>query len=277
MQDLLSLPQVQSGLLPLAAALISALLLRPLGWLWSGLSLAIGFFAAAVLIEGFQFIPLTSTRKLLLAGILAVLVGIVIDALRPARATTISLLAILSAAAGIWLIWPVLQRQEGNALLLMGGGTLLYMGWLGGWAGSLYGSTVRAAGSAWILALATGITAILGASAKLGQLGVALAAAAGAFCLLHVISEKFRGGALYYVPAVLIAGLLGISGVVYAKISGYSLIPLAALVALAALIKLSSNRSRFVQAIVLTSVLLPLGIIAIVITWQLSAGDASPY
>jgi hypothetical protein len=277
LQDLLALPEVQSGLLPLFVALIVGLILRPLGWYWSGLALAAGFFAAAALIEGIQFNPLTSTRKLLIIGLLAVLAGVAVDALRPTRSGAVATLAIFAAAAGLWLIWPVLQRQEGSALWLMAGGAVLYMGWLGGWAGNLYHTSVRSASVAWILALATGVTAILGASAKLGQLGVALAAAAGAFCLLHVISEKFRAGALYAAPALIIAGLLGLSGVVYAKVIWYSLIALAAMPLLAGLIKPNPNRSRFVQAIVLTCVLVPLGIIAIFITRQLSAGDALSY
>jgi hypothetical protein len=276
LQDLLALPQVQSAALPLLVALITAVLLRPLGWFWSGLALAVAFFLSAALIEGLQFNPLTSTRKLILIGLLAVFAGILIDALRPARTGVISILAVLAATAGIWLIWPVLQRLEGHALWLMAAATVLYMGWLGGWAGYLYGTTLRAASTAWMLALATGITALLGASAKLGQLGVALAVAAAAFCLLHVISEKFRGGALYCVPALVIAGLLGVSAVVYARVSWYSLIALAVMPALAGLIRLNPQRSRFLQAVVLTAVLLPPAVIAIVITRQLGAGD-SPY
>jgi hypothetical protein len=276
LQDLLTLPQVQSAVLPLLIAVIAGLLLRPLGWFWSGLAPAVAFFLSAALIEGIQFSPLTSTRKLLLIGLLAVFAGIVIDALRPARVSVSALLAILAAAAGIWLIWPVLQRQQGQPLWLMAGATVLYMGWLGGWTGSLYGTTLRAASTAWILALATGVTAFAGASAKLGQLGLALAAAAAAFCLLHIISEKFRGGALYCVPALMIAGLLGVSGAVYAKVSWYSLIPLAVMPAVAAVIRLNRQRSRLVQAVLLTCVLLPLAIIAIVITRQLGVSD-SPY
>lgn len=277
MQDLLLLPEVQSGVLPLLVALIAGLILRPLGGVWSGLAAIIAFYLSASLIEGIQFSPLTSTRKILLAGLFALLLGILIDLIQLNRRMVIPLSILAAVAAALWVIWPVLQRQQGNELWLMAGGAVLYMAWLGGWAGYLYQQSTRTLSFTWILALATGVTAIFGASVKLGQLGVALAAATGAFCLLHVISEKFKSSALFCIPAFVLIGLLGLSGVIYAKIIGYSLILLAAIPPAASFIRLNPDRSRFVQALIVTVVTLPLGILAVVITWQLSAGDALSY
>ena len=73
LSTLLARPEVQTAAAPFLLSLIVALLLRPLGWTWSGLSLTAGFYTTAYLINVFKFMPLTSTSKLLALGLAAAL------------------------------------------------------------------------------------------------------------------------------------------------------------------------------------------------------------
>ena len=77
MQDLLVHPAIQSVAAPALAALVAALLLRPLKL--GGLAITAGFAAAVYLIAGFEFSSLSTTRKIILVGLLAPVVGIALD------------------------------------------------------------------------------------------------------------------------------------------------------------------------------------------------------
>ena len=64
MDDLFSNPAVQAGAAPFLAGLIVAVALRPLKL--SGLATTAAFFTTVYFVAGFQFSPLTATRKMIL-------------------------------------------------------------------------------------------------------------------------------------------------------------------------------------------------------------------
>jgi hypothetical protein len=126
------------------------------------------------------------------------------------------------------------------------------------------------------LGLGTGISALLGASALLGQLGIAIGAIAGGYLLLLVFKQEIPLGSNLTLPVGLLSSLLGIAAVVYASLPWYSLLPLA-LIPVTINIPLPGELSRFFRLLLLAAYTLPLTIIAIVITWYVTSSNQSMY
>lgn len=232
-------PVVQSAVVPFAAGLLAAVILRRMGWLWAGLSAVIGFYAAIYLIHGFDWLPLRSSNKIMWLGLGAVAVGIALDAYPGPRKPVVPLLFIAGAAAVIWLIWPKLMRSDGMELALLAGGAIIYGGWLVASFDGLRNQPLAADSALLALALGVGLSALFGASASHGQMASAIAAAVGARWLLHVIGKPCSIGALGVLPLAMLCTLFSFGALVYAKVPWYVL-PLLALIPLLARVPLAS-------------------------------------
>jgi len=227
MHDLLTNPAIQAGLIPFCTALILGLLLKRMGWYWTGLALTAGFAATVYLVVGFQFQPWTGTRKIIALGLGAAGLGMLLDIYPWSRRWFSGLLFIIMGAAVLWMIWPVLQRRAGLDLWMAGIGSVVFGGWCAVALESLRSKPVQAVGAAVALGFGTGGVALLGASALLGELGLALGAAAGALWLLVTFTRKTDIGSLAMLPAGVLGGLIGIGGHLYAEVPWYSLALLA--------------------------------------------------
>lgn len=277
MDQLLARPDVQSGVIPFVVALIVALLLRPLGWRWAGLALASGFYAATYVIESGVGLALrSSTDKLLVAGLGAVVLGLAIDTLPGERRRWLTVvLGVLAGGVGLWLVEPLLGRQEGSALLLLTAGAFAYPAWHAAWSEELRDDPLRGATAAWVLALGTAACAILGASARLGQLAIALGAAAGAVWLVIVILGRIRAASLFNLPAALLGALLGLAAANYARLPWQGLAVLA-LVPVLARLPVPEHWPRWVRGPLLALYTVPIAALAVWLVWSQTATD-SPY
>ncbi len=265
MNQLASDPIFQTAVAPFAAALLVGLLLNRLGWFWAGLSVPLGFYAAAWLIIGLQLFPLTSTHKILLVGLAATVAGLGIDAFpRGLRRLPWGLVAAAGGAA-LWVVWPVLIRRHGLPFWALGGGAGLYLGWLAAVGAGLRTEALRAGAAVFSLALGTGVCAVFGASTLLGQLAASIAAAAGAFVFLGVLLRRHNAGATLVVPGLVLSGLLGLSGCVYAKVPWLSL-PVLGIIPLLARVPLGDVRAAWLRAVMLLLVTLPAAAAAILVT-----------
>lgn len=276
MSNLLSNPAIQSGVIPLVVAIIVALVLKRFGGFWSGLTFGIAYYLSVYLAAGFQFFPLTSTRKILILGIIAIALGLIVDSNKIKIKHLFSVTATLGAVASLWMIWPVLVRQEGFSLFLMLVPALAYTGWLTASTHQLRQQTDQGAMVALALGLGTGISAILGASALIGQLGMAIGAIAGAFLLLSLFNQNVKSGSTFMLPVGLLSGLLGIGAVIYASLPWYCLIPLAA-IPLTTYIQLPQQLSKIKYLLLLAAFTLPFPIIAVVLTWVSTSSSESMY
>ena len=63
-------PAIQASIIPLLVAFGSALVLRKFSWYWSSVGFVIAFYTVVYLIVGFDLMPLTSTRKLIILGLI---------------------------------------------------------------------------------------------------------------------------------------------------------------------------------------------------------------
>ena len=268
MNELINNPLFQSALTPFVVALTSGALLKSMGNSWAGLGFALGYTASIYFTTGFQLLPLTSTRKIVLLALIALAIGVLLDQLKYSHRFVPWALAVIAAGAATWVIWPVLKRAEGMEFWLLSLSTV-YTAWMVGWIDSLRNQQLAATTSAVSLGVSTGVSAVLGASALLGQLGGAIAAAAGALIMLQLFLKRIIVGRSFVLPVAMLASLIGIAAVIYAGMSWYALIPLA-LIPLAARLPTNKNWNQFIQAIVLTSYTAVPATIAILIIWQIS-------
>lgn len=267
MQALLHHPAVQAGLIPFIVALVAAELLQRVRL--SGLALTLGFGATVYATHTFSTEALTAPHKIVLAGLAAPLFAVLPAALQGAWVRP--LLAALAGAAAIWMGLRILQHQPYDRMFLWGAGIALYAGWLVFWANKLHNQPVRAGAAGLALGLGTGIAALLGASATLGMFGAALGAAAGAYLLIHIISNTYLPcGYVYTLPLALICGLVGALGVISAELPWYALIPLAAIPPAAHFVPISGRPALWVQSLLLSAAPLLLAGMAVFLTWRVA-------
>ncbi len=266
MRELLNHPAVQGGLAPFVVALIVAELLQRMRL--SGLALIAGFTLTAYLIGGLAFDPLTASRKIVLAGLLSALLALIMLLYNPRWMRT----ALTVAAGGIalWMVWRILQQQDAVRMVSWGAGCALYVGWVVFWMDGLRDAPVRAGSAGLALGLGTGAAALFGASALLGQFGLALGAAAGAYLLIQMLSNRHLPcGRSYTLPLALVAGMTGCLAVLSAQLPWYVL-PVLGVIPLAAGIRMFDTRALWLQAILLSVVPMACAAAAVYLTWRVA-------
>ena len=265
MNQLLSDPVFQAAIAPFAAALIAGVLLNLAGWFWPGLSITVGFYISTWLAVGLDVFPLTSTHKIILLGVAAILVGIALDVYKGPRLYLPVLLFVAGAAAAVWILWPVLVRNGGLPSWGLGAGAGLYAGWLLACSAGLRSRPLPAAVMALALALGTGVSAVFGSAVLLGQMGASMAAAAGAYILLGLFLPRQNAGSILVTPVALLCALLGVSGVVYAKLPWPALLILS-VIPLLSYVPLREGKAAWIRVLTLMLILLPVAGVAILVT-----------
>jgi len=267
LQELLNHPAVQGGVAPFIAALIAAIVLRR--WNLAGLALIAGFIVTAFMVGSIGIEPLTATRKAILLGVLATLLGVALNksTWRFMRAT----LACVGGLASIWVIWRILQQHnEFLTALPWAVGTASYVGWLVFWSDRLHSNPVRAGSAGVALGVGTGVAALFGSSVMLGLLGMSLGAASGAVLLLQLLSKQSLScGRSFTLPLSLLAGLVGCLGVLSASLPWYALMAIAAIPS-AAQIPVPQKSSMWLQSLQLSAAALLCAAGAIYLTWRVT-------
>lgn len=225
MDELLQNPAVQAGVAPFVMALVATGLLMRTRFL--GLAQIVGFAALVALAIGFSFESLTSTRKLVLVGLSTFLPVLLLElkdwSMRPVARSAVALLAGLAA---VWVVLRLLQQKETTDALLAGAASALYLAALVESTLRVGSDSVRGAATGLVLGLASGALALLGASALLAQVGIAVGAAAGATLLVQMIAgRRTPAGATLSLPASVVAGLVGLLAVFTGALPWYCLLP----------------------------------------------------
>jgi len=273
MNDFLNHPAVQGGAAPFVVALIVALALGRVRL--GGLAVIAAFCTAVYLISGFDFTPLTATRKIVLLALAAPVIGILVDfAFKPTRLGTATL-ALAAGLATLWVFWPVLQQKDPKMALLMGGGAVVCIAWLVGFSlAALSAHPVRAGAACLGLGIGVGVSAVLSASALYGQYGISLGAAGGAFLLPQMLSgKKYEAGATFMLPLALTAGLLAAATLILAQLPWYSLLALA-FIPLAAGLPAPEKSPLWIQAVAVSACTLAVAAAAIGLAWQSAGGQS---
>jgi hypothetical protein len=271
-------PAAQSGLIPFMVALLVATLLQRVQL--SGLAIFAGFATAVYLISEFSFSPLTSSRKIILLGIVSTLIAMPYIKFRGMHL----ILTIAGGAAAVWTVQSILKQQELQNMLLWGTGCAMYVGWLVYWMDTLQQSPVRAASAGMALGFGTGLATLIGASAFLGQLGIALGSAASAFLvIMSLTNRRMPMDRNFTFPLSLITGLLGCVGVLAALLPWYCLPVLALIPILAKLqfydkhlawfdkkIVWFDKHTIWVHSILLSGITLSCAAVAVYLSWRVN-------
>jgi hypothetical protein len=232
LQALLAHPVVQSSALPFVAGLAAAALLFPLRL--EGLAALAGFLAAVAAIGNFALDPLTATRKIVLAGSAAALLGALSDlAFKPTRSSG-PVLGLVFGFAALWVFATVLAQKPPAQAVLAGAGVFALTTWLVAASVGLQHDPVRAGANGLMLGLGAGVCAVLGASALIGQYGMALGAACGGFIVLQwVLGPRVGAGHALTLTTSGLAALLALGAALLAQLSpvaigALALVPVAA-------------------------------------------------
>lgn len=263
--ELLNHPAIEAGVLPFVIALIAgAILPKRYAW-WSTVVFAVAYFIAAWLILDGRLTPLSSSRKLVILGIGAVVIGVV--AHLSFSATTLQRVLITLAVIAVgWLIWPKLIRLDITQQIIIGGGAAIYAIWLTFAFHQLRDEDIASSVSATILGFATGLCALIGASSLLGELGIAVGSGAAAISF-YGLKKRIDHSAGFYFSISVLCALIGIAAVLYAKVPWYSLIALAS-IPLAAMLFEWRYKSGWLRIIKLSILLLIPAGIAVFLTEQ---------
>lgn len=137
-----------------------------------------------------------------------------------------SAVALLAGLAAVWVVLRLLQQKETTDALLAGAASALYLAALVESTLRVGSDSVRGAANGLVLGLASGALALLGASALLAQVGIAVGAAAGATLLVQMIAGRCTpAGATLSLPASVVAGLVGLLAVFTGALPWYCLLP----------------------------------------------------
>lgn len=271
MEAWLNHPAIQSGIAPFLAALVVAELLVRLRL--SGLCVIAGLAATVYLVADFNFTSLSSSKKIILATLLGAGIAPLLDLLttwqpglqKPLR----TLIAALCGGVALWVFWPVLKQQEMQASLTHGAAAFTFIAWLYYWMDSLSATSVRAGAAGFSLGIASGLSALLGASALLGQLGLAAGSACGAYLLIQLLSGKaLPGGKTFILPVVLLCGLIAPAAWLLAKMPWECLL-LLAMIPLAARLPIAQNAPLRVQVVTQSVLALLPGAGAVAWAWHI--------
>ena len=274
MEELLQNPAVQAGVLPFAASLVVAALLRNTRHL--GLAIAAAFVCAVGLTMGFGFESLTSVKKLVLTVIGAAALGVVLESVTSEPRWPHRLVAIAAISlAVLWILQRILLQRDAAGAALAGAGAALYCVVLLAGGERASRDPVSAAAGALVLALATGALALLGASAQLAQLGIAVGAGAGAVLLVQMLAGASApvGWTLAF-SAQVAAALIGLLAVFTGSLFWFCLLPLAFVMWAA---KLAPGVAWPVWRRAVVTVLFAIvpALIAVALAWFTSGGQAA--
>jgi hypothetical protein len=246
MQALFTNPAIQAAVAPFVAALLIALVLQRISLYWLGLAIIGGLLTTLMLTTGLSLLPLTSTRKIIIGSLCLPFTVPLMESLVarvPAIAkrwqTIITILvpATLVVAVENWIIWPVLRRQELAEAWPMLLGVSLYVSAIS--VAFLMLARVRLpeksatqGANAVMLALGTGATSLIAASALYAQLAFAVSAAVGSLILITFFARSRAGlgqmSSFSLFAAAVPLALLGASATVYAQLPVWVLLCLVA-------------------------------------------------
>jgi hypothetical protein len=264
MNDWVNHPITQSIIVPFIAAWITTKSLNHLRL--SGLAVIAGFCSAAYLIADFNFESLSTIRKIILSGLIAAIIGLLIDLTSSNRKFIRYLLAIACSIVVLWMSWSVLQQKEMQEATVYSIGIVIYMIWVTILVDRLATKPSRAGSAGMSLGIGIGASASLSSSAILGQLGLSIGVACSAYLLAQLISGRaYFCGRTFTLPLSLLCGLIMPATILLAQTPWYCL-PVVAAIPLAAHVPLPSNWSLRKHIIVLSMLTLIIATSTMLIT-----------
>lgn len=277
MSDLLSNPAIQAGVVPLIVGLVLALLLLKTRFM--ALAVVAGLLAVLALTIGFSIEPFTSVKKLVAVVLVATCIALALEASQmQLRRSLLAALAALAAIGTLWVTWRVLAQRESPSLWLGAVGALAFAASTTATATAASAtSALRGAVIGAVLGWGSGVLALLGASALLAQLGLAVGSASAAVALVQMLRGKEAPlGWTVVLPAAVAASTIGVLASTTGELRWYCLLPLPLAPLLSWLVPSATERPRWQQAFLVGFVTLIPVALAIALAWWFPGSSSSP-
>ena len=279
MEQLLSRPEIQSAVVPFVIALMAYLGLRKIttaAWLWA---LLVAFLASAALINGLIVTPLTGTRKIILLVIASFIAAALLHRVIRSDNLQRRFTTIISQVALLLVFWAVVGRMDSAAMMLFLVGSISLVLVSEHLFVRVIDNPAQLHGAGFSLLLGVGLSATAAASALLGQLALALAAASGGAFLGWIVtggtSAKQSTQPITVLPYIMASALLGVAAVIFARLPWYALIPLTSIPLAVSLVP-QKFESRFVNALLASLPGLVIALAVAFYVWQ-SGNSGSGY
>ncbi len=258
-------PAIQAGGGPLLAALVVAALFARTRFAW--LAIVAGYSAMLALTVGFQFTPLSASRKVMVLVLAAPVLGLALDSFAGKAKWARAVLAVAAAGAAVWAFSSVLVQRDTLDAIVQGAlvaGCAAGVVWL---SIGLRGDGLAAGAAGLGLGMAAGIAALLSASTGYFMAGIAIAAASGAMLLVQIAAGRaipagFTGTLSIGVATALFAG----ASLMIAKLPWYAL-PLLLLVPAAAALSVGTRIPVWVRAGLMSAASLVAGGAPVAAAW----------
>ena len=261
--DWLQHPAFHSGAAPFLVALIIIQLLQRFLAGLVGLATVLAFLLSAVAVIWSNQMLLPSIYKILSVCIAMVFLGLVLDRFNIQIYQLRSVLWTTGMVAALWVFWPELVDMPVPKAILMGIMATFYPAWMTWGLSEIHYRPIQAYVAITSLGVGTGVASVFGESAFVGQIALAMGFAATAGLFLNIVVKwPCPAGYVMIVPTGLTLGLLGISALVYAKLSPVSLVTLALIPLLLLIVPESTIQNR--QGFTLFGILL-LGIVLVAV------------
>jgi len=281
MSELLQDPFVQSSVLPLLVGLILVGVLHLLRRSLAAAGIAAGFLVVFAMVIGLPALPPPSSMgKLFWASAAGLLIGVVADAAGVRGRIASAVLAGWLAASLVWIALPALDSASAIVSLVVLLGTAACVAFARGSQTQGAESPMVPASTLLALALAVGGTALIGSSASIAQMALALAASAGGFLLWNWPVERHVWGLSGRVAtgiAVLLAAVLALFTQTQAAVLLLALPALFAGHVRRFLPQGDGPVGRAASSAAVTVVAVLPALVAIGAAFALSGGEASPY
>jgi hypothetical protein len=245
-------------------------------WLWA---LLVAFLASAALINGLIVTPLTGTRKIILLVIASFIAAALLHRILRSDNLQRRFTTIISQVALLLVFWAVVGRMDSAAMMLFLVGSISLVLVSEHLFVRVIDNPAQLHGAGFSLLLGVGLSATAAASALLGQLALALAAASGGAFLGWVVtggtSAKQSTQPITVLPYIMASALLGVAAVIFARLPWYALIPLTSIPLAVSLVP-QKFESRFVNALLASLPGLVIALAVAFYVWQ-SGNSGSGY
>ena len=251
MDSFFSHPATQSAIIPFVTGLVAILLLGKIRPVFSGLSAILAFAITVGMVTGYSLVPFSSTRKIVLIAYLAAIAGLILDLLWDKLSAYQHLakvvLALISAVAMLWILWPVVSREGTVNPLLTAVGLCTYVAWMVFGTALLSNKKEQLTGALFALSVGTSIIAMIGATVLYGQLAAPYAAVTGAWALVYLFGvQKAHMPLSFYLTGSLVCAMLGAAATVYASLDWIALL-MFALIPVTVLIPIKRDSAVWIQ------------------------------
>lgn len=276
MNDLLNNPAVQAAVVPFIVALLLGFALA--GTRYLALAVASGLVVVLALTIGFAMEPFTAVKKLIVAVFATTAIAVALEAAGVAvRRQVIAAAALGAGLAAVWVPLRVILQMEATSPWLAGLGAF-------GLAAATAATSIDAARTSSLrasvvgacLGWGAGVLALLGASALLAQIGMAIGSACAAVALVQMVrGHEAPLGWTLVLPAAVAAATVGVLACSTGELRWYSLIPLPLVPVAARLLPPSAKRRPWQTALVTGLAALVPVVVAVGLAWASAASSSA--